>query len=283
MLPSILVGCLIVLYYYLRTDYDPSILTGIVIYPLLDVALSMFVFGMLVFGFLGMFFAILFFKIHAFFSRNKKLETRYVRIRTGYEVTGKEIIGRAFLLYCIAISLTLTTMQIAGFLDFFPDPDTVGLVLYLSIFEPTYTNLVFFYSFCISFILAPIWYFDDLNVMYFSVYEDVTFLRPFGMRVLPALKGFGSFSIIISYLIFIINQVGFITVNVPFYLLLDPLLTLFIPILFLIGFELVSFVGKKYLKKWLIKKGIEEYDDLEIVLTRKNVETNDSENAKVAL
>ncbi|MFX0102162.1 MAG: hypothetical protein ACFFCS_21530, partial [Candidatus Hodarchaeota archaeon] len=156
----------------------------------------------------------------------------------------------------------LTTIQFLRYFGLFPDPGTQQ-----ELFVTSYSGLIFLYSFILAAILSPIYYFADLNIMFYTRHEGMTFLVPFGTKILPVLKGFGSFSIIISFLVFVITN--FSLGDVPLTVTLDPLITLFIPILFIMGFEIISPIGKKYLKKWLEKMNIESFDDLSINLIKK--------------
>ncbi|MHA1372570.1 MAG: hypothetical protein ACTSRA_22975 [Promethearchaeota archaeon] len=272
-IPSIFAGLLITLYYSIKFFTESINISDLIISIILDVVLS-FLFGFIILGILGWLVSRMFFNIHGLLTKKKKLEKQYVVLNTGYNVTSKVMIKRAFLLYCISISLALTTIQAAGFLGYFPsvppangDPST-----YIITFELWYTVLVFLFAFLLTFLLPPIWYFDDLNVMYWSIEEGVKFLNPFGRSVLPSLAGYGGPTIVISYTIFIINRVG---TSVPLLLLLDPLITLYIPIIFLIGYETISFIGKRNLKIWLAKKGIKIYDKLEYKLMKNKVDGPD--------
>lgn len=218
-----------------------------------------FLFGMIILGFLGILFAKLFFLIHDKTSKTPDgIDEKYIILHTGYKLTGREITYRAFLLYCIAISLALTTIQLASFAvpgllpSYSIDPEG-----YKQQFELLYTGFVFLYTFVMAFVLPPVWYFDDLNVMVFRQEEGVPFLYPLGKSVLPALKGFGGPTIILSYLVFIFNRLG---TGIPVTFMLDPILTLFVPLAFIIGFESVATVGKHHLLGWLKRtRKVKEY------------------------
>ncbi|MBD3188390.1 hypothetical protein GF325_16260 [Candidatus Bathyarchaeota archaeon] len=146
-------------------------------------------------------------------------------------------------------------------------PDTVvDFEDYFTGYETLYSFLVFFFSFITSFIITPTWFFDDINLMFYRVEENVKFLYPYGRSVLPWLKGLGGPGVIISYILFIIVRIG---IDIKFIIIIiDPLITFYIPIMFLMGYESISFAGKKILKRWLQKKGIEEFTDLELILTK---------------
>ncbi|MHA1793110.1 MAG: hypothetical protein ACTSVI_10735 [Promethearchaeota archaeon] len=271
-LPVLLAFSMIFSYYMAKQIVNPIPFQFLIILPTLDILFSFF-FGFFILGLLGIVFSLVMLPIHKFFRRNKNLKKKYVMLKTGYSVTGSIMLKRAFLLFAMSITLTLTTIQFGEFLNLFPKPPGSGSTQteinnYINNFNFFYTLLTFFYSFIISIILVPTWYFDDINLMFYRIEEDVTFLYPFGRSVLPWLKGFGGPSIIISYLIFIMGRVG--TDVSDLMLLLDPIVTLFIPIFFMIGFETVSFLGKRVLKKYVMKQGIESYDELRLELIRKN-------------
>ena len=221
-----------------------------------------FFFGLIFFGLLGVPSAKLFFLIQKFSSRKVEAQQKFIMLKTTGKTTGGVIIKRGFLLYCVAISLTLSTLQFMGFLY----PDIVN-----ADFSDLYTYLVFIYMAILTFLLPSIWYLDDINLMYFTISEDVKFLNPMGQSILPALKGFGSFSIIIAYLIYIINRFSTRIILNPD-ILFDPILTFFIPLIAMLGYELVAEFGQKSLKKWIIKIGLHEYDELRIELVRKGDE-----------
>ncbi len=254
------------LYYTVQFLSESLDIVSMVLIIGLDFVLNLF-FGMLVFGLLGVPLSKLFFSMHNKITRKKVISMKYIRLDTNYEVSGWTIVKRAFLLYCIAFSLTLITLQLIAFVrpdilppagyDWILDPDPAKPA---ANYQNFYSALVFIFSFAISFILAPIWYFDDINLMFFSQSEGVTFLYPFGQSVLPVLKGFGGPTIIISYLIFGLSKLGG---AIPLTILLDPVLTLFTPITFLIGFESFCGVGKKYLIKWLEQRDIGHYSKIQ--------------------
>ena len=246
----------------------------LVVFGAFDFILAFF-FGLAILGLLSIPLAKVFFILHKVFSREKDISKRYIMLKTNNIMTGGMIIKRGILLYCIAISLTLTTVQVIGFLlpDFLGEPAAeADLETFIANFQSIYTLLVFLFATGITFILPPVWYFDDINLMFFEETEGVKFLYPFGKAVIPALKGFGSISIIISYLVFVLNRVGGVIGGIPITLLFDPFLTLFIPITFMLGFQLVSPLGKRSLAKWLRKQGIEIYQDLELKLSKKVVD-----------
>jgi len=267
LLPFILIVGLMSLYYYLMyiENYPEYNVGDLVLFAGIDFILSFF-FGLGIFGLCGIISAVAFFYIHHLFTGKLQQSQKYVIIKTNYKITAGTIIKRAFLLYCMAISLTLTTLQFISVLapDLLPDPEIDPDLFELN-FELYYTTFVFIYSGAISFILIPVWYFDDLNVMFFAESEGVRYIYPFGNAVLPPLKGFGGPSIVLSYLIFILTKLG---TGVLITLLLDPVLTLFMPVIMLIGFETVSAGGKNVLKKWLMKQDIKEYDEMQINLSK---------------
>jgi hypothetical protein len=234
-----------------------TLIVGIVLDAAFNLVIAFF-FGFIILGLLGIACAKLFFLVQMFFSRKKKASEKYILLKTAGRITGGLLVKRAFLLYCMAISLTLTTLQIIGFVNpgFLVDQDTFTLL---------YTILVFTYSAGMTLILPPIWYLDDVNLMYFTENEGVKYLNPVGQSVLPAIKGFGSFNIIIAYLVFVATR---FQATASLVTLLDPILTLFLPIMFLLGFDVISDFGRKTMQIWLVKKGIQNYDEMRIELVK---------------
>ena len=231
----------------------------------LNVVLAFF-FGLLIFGLLGVPCAKLFFLIQKFKARKVDVHQKFIMLKTTGKTTGGVIIKRGFLLYCVAISLTLSTLQFVGFF-------ASSLVNNQTSFTLLYTALVLIYMAFLTFFLPSIWYLDDINLMYFTISDDVKFLNPMGQSILPALKGFGSFSIIIAYLIYIMNGIsrGYFTFIDPD-LIFDPILTLFVPLIAMLGFEIIAEFGQRTLKKWIVSKNVHDYDELKIELVRKGDE-----------
>jgi hypothetical protein len=263
-LPLLLVFMFAGLYYFVQyfiQGFEIADVSGLILGIILDAAFNIviaFFFGFLILGLLGIACAKLFFLIQKLFSGKKKASEKYILLKTAGRITGGLLVKRAFLLYCMAISLTLTTLQIIGFIDpgFLMDQDTFTLL---------YTIFVFTYSAGMTIILPPIWYLDDVNLMYFTENEGVKYLNPVGQSVLPAIKGFGSFNIIIAYLVFVATR---FQATASLVTLLDPILTLFLPIMFLLGFDVISDFGRKVMQKWLVKKGIQSYDEMRIELVK---------------
>ena len=234
---------------------------------LLDASLNIilaFFFGLFFFGLLGVPCAKLFFLIQKFNSRKVEVQQKFIMLKTTGKTTGGVIVKRGFLLYCVAISLTLSTLQFVGFID-------PGIINDQTSFTLLYTALVLIYMAILTVFLPAIWYLDDINLMYFTISEDVKFLSPMGQSILPALKGFGSFSIIIAYLIYVINRFSTRILLDPD-IFFDPILTLFIPLLAMLGFEIIAEFGQKTLKKWIVSKSVHDYDELKIELVRKGDE-----------
>jgi hypothetical protein len=252
------------LYYFVQyfiQGFDIADMSALILSIVLDAAFNMviaFFFGFIILGLLGIACAKLFFMIQKVFSGKKKASEKYILLKTAGRITGGLLVKRAFLLYCMAISLTLTTLQIIGFVNpgFLVDQDTFTLL---------YTILVFTYSAGMTLILPPIWYLDDVNLMYFTENEGVKYLNPIGQSVLPAIKGFGSFNIIIAYLVFVATR---FQATASLVTLFDPILTLFLPIMFLLGFDVISDFGRKTMQIWLVKKGIQNYDEMRIELVK---------------
>lgn len=263
-LPLLLVCLFAGLYYFVQyfiQDFSsidlPTLIVGIILDAAFNVVIAFF-FGFLILGLLGIACAKLFFSIQLLFSRKRRASEKYIMLKTAGKITGGLLVRRAFLLYCMAISLTLTTLQIIGFLD-------PGFLANQETFTLLYTMLVFTYAAGMTIILPPIWYLDDVNLMYFTENEGVKYLNPVGQSVLPAIKGFGSFNIIITYLVFVATRFQ-ATANLV--TLLDPVLTMFLPIMFLIGFDAISHVGRKMIRAWLVKKGIQNYEEMRIELVK---------------
>ncbi len=246
--------------YYVMQSFIQGDAGFVIIGALFDVFIAFF-FGFLIFGLLGVSCAKLFFIVQAAFLRNQKPTEKYIMLKTSGTVTGWLLIKRAFLLYCIAISLTLTVLQIVNFLN----PTLLqGSEEGQWMFTFLYTSLVFIFAAGLTLILPPIWFLDDVNLMYFTEAEGVKYLNPVGQSVLPALKGFGSFNIIIAYLVFVATRFQGANLVTMF----DPLLTLFMPIMFLLGFDTISDYGRKTLRAWLVKRGIQSYDEMKIELVK---------------
>lgn len=246
----------------------PTLIFGII----LDAAFNIvggFFFGFFILGLLGIASAKLFFLVQKLFSRKMKASEKYIMLKTSGRVTGGLLVKRAFLLYCMAISLTLTTLQIIGFVNPLYLTDygaTIGdEAPYQTTFTLLYSIFVFVYATGMTLILPPIWYLDDVNLMYFTENEGVRYLNPVGQSVLPAIKGFGSFNIIIAYLVFVATR---FQASASLVTLFDPILTLFLPIMFLLGFDAISGYGKKVMRAWLVKKGIQGYDEMRIELVK---------------
>ncbi|NMC06064.1 MAG: hypothetical protein GYA24_12685 [Candidatus Lokiarchaeota archaeon] len=263
-LPLLLVCLFAGLYYFVQyfiQDFSsidlPTLIVGIILDAAFNVVIAFF-FGFLILGLLGIACAKLFFSIQLLLSRKRRASEKYIMLKTAGKITGGLLVRRAFLLYCMAISLTLTTLQIIGFLD-------PGFLANQETFTLLYTMLVFTYAAGMTIILPPIWYLDDVNLMYFTENEGVKYLNPVGQSVLPAIKGFGSFNIIITYLVFVATRFQ-ATANLV--TLLDPVLTMFLPIMFLIGFDAISHVGRKMIRAWLVKKGIQNYEEMRIELVK---------------
>jgi hypothetical protein len=245
-----------------------SLIFGLILDAAFNFVIAFF-FGFVILGLLGIACAKLFFLVQMFFSRKREVSQKYIMLKTAGRVTGGLLVKRAFLLYCMAISLTLTTLQIIGFVN----------PLYLAIigasigdvapFQTTFTLLytifVFVYATGMTLVLPPIWYLDDVNLMYFTENEGVRYLNPVGQSVLPAIKGFGSFNIIIAYLVFVATR---FQASASLVTLFDPILTLFLPIMFLLGFDVISDYGKKVMRAWLVKKGIQGYEEMRIELVK---------------
>jgi hypothetical protein len=263
-LPLLLVLMFAGLYYFVQYFIQgseiievSSLILGIIIDAAFNIVIAFF-FGFLILGLLGIACAKLFFLVQKLFSKKKDASEKYIMLKTAGTVTGGLLVKRAFLLYCIAISLTLTTLQIIGFVNpaYLADQNTFTLL---------YTTFVFAYTAGMTLILPPIWYLDDVNLMYFTENEGVKYLNPVGQSVLPAIKGFGSFNIIIAYLVFVATRFQ-ATANLV--TLFDPILTLFLPIMFLLGFDVISDHGKKVIRSWLVKKGIQGYEEMRIELVK---------------
>jgi hypothetical protein len=257
-LPLILYLALASVYYLMQLFIQGAATSAglIIVGALFDLFLAFF-FGFLILGLLGIVCAKLFFIVQAAFSMKRKPTEKYIMLKTSGTITGWLLIKRAFLLYCIAISLTLTTLQIFNFLD-------PSLLTDQYTFTLLYTTFVFIYAAGLTIILPPIWYLDDVNLMYFTEAEGVKYLNPVGQSVLPALKGFGSFNIIIAYLVFVATRFQGANLVTMF----DPILTLFMPIMFLLGFDAISDYGRKNVRAWLVKKGIQGYEEMRIELVK---------------
>ncbi|MBN2154086.1 MAG: hypothetical protein JW839_21700, partial [Candidatus Lokiarchaeota archaeon] len=227
-----------------------------VVSALFDLFVAFF-FGLLIFGLLGISCAKLFFLVQAALSRNRKPTEKYIMLKTSGTVTGWLLIKRAFLLYAISISLTLTTLQIFNFLD-------PSLLVNQNTFTLLYTSFVFIFAAGLTLIVPPLWYLDDVNLMYFTESEGVKYLNPVGQSVLPALKGLGSINIVIAYVVFVVTRFQGASLDTMF----DPLLTLFMPIAFILGFDTISDLGRKKVRAWLVKKGIQSFDELRIELVK---------------
>jgi hypothetical protein len=282
--PFLLIVLLMVGYYSIYWFVEPirfananpgSVLTtsDLILDIILDAGLNIvlaFLFGLIFFGLLGIPSAKLFFLIQKFKSRKIDVRQKFAMLKTSGKTTGSGIVYRGFLLYCVAISLTLSTLQFIG--HFAP-------TIIEDSFTILYTSLVLFYMAFLTFFLPSIWYLDDINLMYFTMSEDVKFLNPMGQSILPALKGFGSFSIIIAYLIYVMNRFSILDLDILF----DPILTLFIPLLAMLGFETIAEFGQKIVKKWIGSKDIRKYDELKIELVMKGDEVKisiENEEAK---
>jgi hypothetical protein len=257
-----LIGSLTTLYYAVSIYFGYGTLLDSLFYAAFDIGLA-YLFGLIIFGLLGILFSMFFFYVHHLMTGKMEKKNKYVIIKTHFKMSPWFLVKRAFLLYCIAISLTLTTIQLIDALNFPGLFDDTQMELYVVQFELYYLILVLVYSVAISVILVPTWFYDDVNLMYFAESEGVRYIYPFGNSVLPALKGFGGPSIILSYLVFALTKLG---TTAPLTLLFDPVLTLFMPITYMMGFETISVLGKKLLKSWLMKKGIKEYTTMSINL-----------------
>nr|MDO8085502.1 hypothetical protein [Candidatus Sigynarchaeum springense] len=258
-LPLILYLALASVYYVMQVFIlggTGMVIGFVIVGALLDLFLSFF-FGFLIFGLLGITCTKLFFLVQAFFSRKQKTTDRYIMLKTSGTVTGGLLVKRSFLLYAIAISLTLTTLQVIGFL-------APSLLKEKNMFTLLYTSFVFIYAASLTLILPPTWYLDDVNLMYFTEAEGVKYLNPVGQSVLPALKGLGSFNIIIAYAVFVATRVQGASLDT----LLDPILTLFMPIIFILGFDTISDYGRKNVRAFLVARGIQSYDEMRIELMK---------------
>ncbi|MEX2684240.1 MAG: hypothetical protein Q6373_021900, partial [Candidatus Sigynarchaeota archaeon] len=245
--------------YYLLASFL-YVIAQAIISVFFDLLFSFFL-GFLIFGLLGIACAKLFFIVQAFFSRKQKMTEKYIMLKTSGTVTGWLLVKRAFLIYAIAISLTLTTLQIYNFLD----PTLFsGSEESQKTFTLLYTSFVFIYAAGLTLILPPTWYLDDVNLMYFTEAEGVKYLNPVGQSVLPALKGFGSVNIVIAYLVFVATRFK----GANLITLFDPILTLFMPIMFLLGFDAISEYGKKSVRSFLVKRGIQSFDEMHIELVK---------------
>ncbi|MHA1680222.1 MAG: hypothetical protein ACTSUE_04395 [Promethearchaeota archaeon] len=271
-IPILISTVLVIVYYTLSYFFENSWVPvpEFVIFGLTFGGLDMlyaFFFGFFILGMLGIAFSKFQFPIHQFFRKKKKnLDVSYVMLNTGGKVSASTILKRAFLIYAVSISLTLSIIQLGEFLGIVEEANFSNLDAYIQDFNFLYTFLVFFLSFIVSMIITPTWFFDDINLMFYKLEEGMVFLYPYGRSILPWLKGYGGPSIIFSYILFIIPRIG---IDMKFMVILaDPVITLYIPIMFLVGFESISFLGKKILRNMLMKKNIEQYDNLDLVLTR---------------
>src|SRR5271157_3950723 len=136
-LPIILISLLMFVYWLIQVEITQTDIFDTVLLASFNIIVAFF-FGLIFFGLLGVPSAKLFFLIQKFSARKVDVQQKFIMLKTTGKTTGGVIVKRGFLLYCVAISLTLSTLQLVGFLD-------PGLVNNESSFTFLYTALVFIY------------------------------------------------------------------------------------------------------------------------------------------